>query len=69
MFHEQKPLAIEDEDAAVTARRTSPRDTPSHKSPQVGLRGRGCAARASLQRAPMERALKCPGPGMLRAAR
>eukprot|EP00969_Alexandrium_andersonii_P027594 1204031-Alexandrium_andersonii.AAC.1 len=68
MFQEQKPLVVEDVDAAVAALSTSPRETPSRRSAHVGLRGRGCAARASLQSEPMERALKCSCPGMLRAA-
>eukprot|EP00969_Alexandrium_andersonii_P295561 13064942-Alexandrium_andersonii.AAC.1 len=68
MFQEQKPLAVAEVDAAVTALSTSPSDTPSHRSARVGLRGNGCAARASFQSEPIERALKCSWPGVLRAA-
>eukprot|EP00969_Alexandrium_andersonii_P192694 8512059-Alexandrium_andersonii.AAC.1 len=68
MFQEQKPLAAEAVDAAVTAWRTSPRVTPSHRSAHVGRFGRGSEARASHHKALRERARKCSCPGMLRAA-
>eukprot|EP00969_Alexandrium_andersonii_P116171 5136973-Alexandrium_andersonii.AAC.1 len=68
MFQEQNPLAAESEEAAVTARRTSPSVTPSQRSAQVGRRGSGSAARANLQSVPSERARKCSCPGMHRAA-
>eukprot|EP00969_Alexandrium_andersonii_P358748 15451688-Alexandrium_andersonii.AAC.1 len=68
MFQEQKPLAAESVEAAATARKTSPRVTPSHRSAHIGRWGRGSAALASLHRTPRERARKCSCPGMLRAA-
>eukprot|EP00969_Alexandrium_andersonii_P046951 2060231-Alexandrium_andersonii.AAC.1 len=33
IFHEKKPLAVEKEDSAVTARRTSPREALTHVAP------------------------------------
>eukprot|EP00969_Alexandrium_andersonii_P314013 13872288-Alexandrium_andersonii.AAC.1 len=69
MFHEQKPLALAEAEAAAQAFRMSPSDAPSHISAHVGRLGKGWAARASFQKEPTERARKCSWPGMLRAAK